>query len=181
MVSANSPAPNQVQNSVINALLEAFYDVLDLDGKRSLLDFAGLSELMDSRLPPRGTSNWGIFLKLLNAMRTLLQFSDRILFEIGRKFSIYLDPCGSSFPDFIERLNDQFHELELHITPHSRSEYEITVSASENRSALFSDTWMHYFYRGVFMEGLRKSIGGEIIVDNTQCDDNSLHIIVKSK
>ena len=52
MVSELAAAPHEVNNSVINALLEAFYDVLDLDGKRFILAAAGLETLMENKLPP---------------------------------------------------------------------------------------------------------------------------------
>ena len=73
---------------------KAFYDVLDLDGKRSILAAAGLETLMENKLPPDEFSSSSLLNKLLFSMRNLLQFSDRVLFEIGRKFSIYFDPWG---------------------------------------------------------------------------------------
>jgi len=71
-MSTQKSIKNGISNSVINALLEAFYDILDLDGKRSILCLAGLPQLMEAKLNSSGNSDWVIFEKLLDAMRNSL-------------------------------------------------------------------------------------------------------------
>ncbi len=179
MVSELAAAPHEVNNSVINALLEAFYDVLDLDGKRSILAAAGLETLMENKLPPDEFSSSSLLNKLLFSMRNLLQFSDRVLFEIGRKFSIYFDPSGSSFEEFIALLNNQFHDIQLSIAKVESDVFEINMQSIESKMSLFTDPWMRYFYQGILEEGLRKSIGGQISSELTGCDEECICFRVK--
>jgi hypothetical protein len=150
-----------VQNTVINALLEALFDILDLDGKRSVLEFAGLEQWLE-KLPQSGKSLWVDFLKLVSAMRTLLQYSETILFEVGKKFSIYLDPFGSSFPDFIKMLEQSLVDLHIEYQEISPLQYEITMKWTGQETDLLDDKWMQHFYRGIYSEGMRKAVGGVV-------------------
>ena len=119
MLNKSNASERVIQNAIINALLEAFNDILDYDGKRSILIFAKLEHWIDEKLPPTGTTSLKDFEKLIKAMRILLQYSENILFEIGRKFSIYLDPSGTSFKDFIVMLNRSLTDLEISFNPSS--------------------------------------------------------------
>jgi predicted hydrocarbon binding protein len=94
----------RVQNIVVNALLESFYDILDRDGKNSILRAAGTPELMDTQLDPRGWTDYAVFAKIIDAMNLLLQFSEYIAYEIGRKFAIYSDPSGNGIHAIVENL-----------------------------------------------------------------------------
>lgn len=94
----------RVQNVVINALLESFYDILDRDGKGSILRAAGLPELMDAHLDPKEFTDFRVFRKIIDAMNMLLQFSEFIAYEIGRKFAIYLDPTGTGIEAIIHNI-----------------------------------------------------------------------------
>jgi hypothetical protein len=169
-----------INNNVLNALLEAFYDILDLDGKRSILMLAHLPGLMDTKLPTNGTTNWEIFEKILEAMRMLLQYSDKILFQIGRKFSIYLDPYGSSFDEFIMKLNTWLDEVDLTIQSQSPQSYIVTCIAKK-ASYLLTDEWMKFFYEGIFVEGLRKAVGGDITAEMVECTSTMLRFEIKSQ
>lgn len=159
MVIALDHSDRVVQNTVINALLEALFDILDLDGKRSVLEFAGLERWLE-KLPQNGTSSWEDFLKLISAIRTLLQYSDSILFEVGRKFSIYLDPFGTSFPDFIRLLEHSLVDLHIEFKEIVPLQYEITMKWTGRETELLDDKWMQHFYRGIYSEGMRKAVGG---------------------
>ena len=141
---ANNTSEYIVDNAVINALLEAILDILDKDGKRSILKFAGREDLLTEKLPP-GTSSREEFIKILEAMRVLLEFSSQILFEIGRKFSVYLDPFGSSIKDFIIILNKSFISPQFHIKFASDRELDISIQLLEGKSKLLTDTWIGYF------------------------------------
>jgi hypothetical protein len=179
MVFQITPPIRQVNNKVINALLEAFYDVLDLDGKRSILTIAGLETLMETKLSPNGTSSSKILDKILLAMRNLLQYSDRVLLEIGRKFSVYFDPSGSSFEEFINLLSSQLFDIEIEVTPLDDSQFTITMQSKGRKMALFIDPWMRYFYQGILQEGLRKSVGGTVTAEVTACSEEAICFNVK--
>lgn len=94
----------KISNVVLNALLESFYDILDKDGEISILRHAGFPELAQKRLNPGEMSSLEIFNQLINAMNDLLCFSTVILNEIGRKFTVYSDPCGSGIDGLIRNL-----------------------------------------------------------------------------
>ena len=96
----------RVQNIVINAMLESFYDILDRDGKNSILRAAGMPELVDAHLDPKGFTDFQVFQKIIDAMNMLLQFSEFIAYEIGRKFAIYLDPTGTGIKTIIHNLKE---------------------------------------------------------------------------
>ncbi|HMF31135.1 MAG TPA: hypothetical protein VKK79_06960 [Candidatus Lokiarchaeia archaeon] len=96
----------RVKNIVINALLESFYDILDRDGRNSILRAAGTPELMDAQLDPREYTDYEVFNKIIDAMNLLLQFSEFIAYEIGRKFAIYSDPSGNGIRAIIQNLQE---------------------------------------------------------------------------
>jgi hypothetical protein len=162
MLAESTSTHRTVQNAVINALLEALFDILDLDGKKSILMFAGLEQWIDQKLPTDGVTAWDDFLRLIGAMRMLLQYSDSILYEVGRKFSIYLDPFGSSVPDFLNHLNRSFVDLEITYEQPNNHEYLILMRWDGRDSDLFDDKWMQCFYQGLFTEGMRKAVGGNV-------------------
>jgi predicted hydrocarbon binding protein len=103
---AESPPPPRVQNIVINALLESFYDVLDMDGKVSILRAAGALDLLGESLNPREYSDYALLEKIVDAMNQLLQFSEEIAYVIGRKFAVYSDPTGSGIHTLVRNLKD---------------------------------------------------------------------------
>ncbi len=98
-----APIP-RVQNIVINALLESFYDILDRDGKNSILRAAGRSDLIDANLNPQEFSDYKLFEEIIDAMNDLLQCSEFISYEIGRKFAIYSDPSGTGIDTLVKQL-----------------------------------------------------------------------------
>jgi len=114
---------SRVQNIVINALLESFYDILDRDGKLSILRAAGHSELMDAHLDPQDFSDYRTFQRIIDSMNDLLQFSESIAYEIGRKFAIYSDPSGTGIETLIKRLKQWIQvdwDIEL-VSAHPKS------------------------------------------------------------
>jgi len=100
-----APIP-RVQNIVINALLESLYDILDRDGKNSVLRAAHRPDLVDARLNPLEFSDYKTFLQIIDAMNDLLQFSELIAHEIGRKFAIYSDPSGTGIETLVQHLKN---------------------------------------------------------------------------
>jgi hypothetical protein len=171
MLNNLKASEKKVQNTIINALLEAFNEILDYDGKRSILSYAQLEHWMNGKLPPSETSSLKDFEKLIKAMRTLLQYSQDILFEIGRKFSIYLDPFGTSFKDFIEMINRYISDLEISFKEVSPNVFDVILRWKGENADLMHDPWLLYFYEGALTEGMRKTIGGKVhmkVISNTK-------------
>lgn len=162
MLNKSNVSDESVQNVIINALLEAFNDILDYDGKRSILAYARLDRWTDGKLPPNGITPLNDFIRLIKSMRILLQYSQDILFELGRKFSIYLDPFGSSFKEFIIMINRYIHYLEISFKEVSSDVFDVSLEWKGESSELLHDPWLTYFYEGALTEGIRKTIGGKL-------------------
>jgi predicted hydrocarbon binding protein len=95
-----------VKNRVVTALLQSYLDNLDYDGMKSILKEAGLIHLKDMRdVDPNGTIDFFSFKKIIAAQNCLLFDSNKLLFEIGKKFSFYLFPFGKKFDEIIEEIN----------------------------------------------------------------------------
>ncbi|MHA1733218.1 MAG: hypothetical protein ACTSU5_14820 [Promethearchaeota archaeon] len=94
----------KIQNTVLNALLESFYDILDRDGRDSILRYAGCPDL--DWLDPQSDSSLEVFKNIMSSMNELLCFSTVIMNEIGRKFTIYSDPRGSGIERLVDNLKD---------------------------------------------------------------------------
>ena len=165
----------EINSEVVNALLESFYDVLDRDGKRSILAFANLEhDLMDKKLPP-GTFPYSEFLKIIRSMKQLMAFSSSVMRELGKKFAIYLNPYGTDFHGFIEMLNTYFGHshfiLQIEDYPElGRKNFKVKL---ENCPFLEYDGYidgMCDFFEGMFSEGIRKSMGGTVNIERNRCE-----------
>ena len=96
-----------VQNKVITALLQAYLDILDYDGMKSILKEAGQLALKDRRdMNPKEYIDLIPFQKILSAQDVLLFNSFQLLFTIGKKFSFYLFPFGKNFKESIEEITE---------------------------------------------------------------------------
>jgi predicted hydrocarbon binding protein len=96
----------EIKNKVLTALLQAYLDVLDYDGLKSILREAELLELKDSRdTDPNKSIDFFSFKKIISAQNCLLFGCYNLLFEIGKKFSFYLFPYGKNFEEIIEEIN----------------------------------------------------------------------------
>ena len=96
-----------VKNRVVTALLQSYLDNLDYDGMKSILKEAGLIHLKDMRdVDPNGTIDFFSFKKIITAQNCLLFDSNKLLFEIGKKFSFYLFPFGKNFDEIINEINE---------------------------------------------------------------------------
>ncbi|MBD3352099.1 MAG: hypothetical protein GF364_11485 [Candidatus Lokiarchaeota archaeon] len=105
-----------VKNSLVNALLEAIFDVLDADGRKSIIQFANV-DITNEKLPSKGTTSFDDFIKLVNAMNFLLAYSKTVMYEIGRKFSFYFSPYGGTLSDFIDLIqNTLSNEMKTEIS-----------------------------------------------------------------
>ncbi|MFX1442911.1 MAG: hypothetical protein ACFFHV_05805 [Promethearchaeota archaeon] len=97
----------EVNNKVLTALMQAYLDVLDYDGLKSILREAELLELKDVRdIDSNKFIDFFSFKKIISAQNCLLFGCYNLLFEIGKKFSFYLFPYGKNFEEIIIELND---------------------------------------------------------------------------
>jgi len=97
----------EVRNRVITALLQAYHDMLDYDGMKSILREAGLLHLRNLRdFDPNQTIDFFTFQKIISAQNMLLCDCEELLFEIGQKFSFYLYPFGKDFEEIVEEINE---------------------------------------------------------------------------
>ncbi|MFX1389038.1 MAG: hypothetical protein ACFE9Z_03130 [Promethearchaeota archaeon] len=95
-----------VKNKVVVALLQAYHDVLDYDGMKSILREAEMLHIKDIRdKDPNDKLDLFSFKKIISAQNCLLYESTDLLFEIGKKFSFYLFPFGKSFEEIINEVN----------------------------------------------------------------------------
>ena len=96
----------KVHNKVLIALLQSYLDVLDYDGLKSILREAELLELKNlDDINPNSHMDFFFFKKLIAAQNCLLYESNKVLYEIGKKFSFYLFPYGKKFEEIIEEIN----------------------------------------------------------------------------
>jgi len=161
-----------VKNNVINALLEAMYDVLDSDGRLSIIRYANLEHLKN-RLPSDGDSPFEDFLKLLSSMNFLLAYSPKVMYELGRKFAFYFSPFGSHIMEFVDLLVDSlYQEIQFDVNYPKENEIEICLTSCpfcRGMSALNSHPQtVEYncdFFSGVIYEALRKSAENDYIIE----------------
>jgi len=96
----------EVKYRVVTALLQAYHDVLDFDGMKSILREAEMLHIKNIR-----EENQDLYLdlfsfkKIISAQNCLLFDSSMLLFEIGKKFSFYLFPYGKKFEEIIHEIN----------------------------------------------------------------------------
>ncbi|TFG05198.1 MAG: hypothetical protein EU539_09625 [Promethearchaeota archaeon] len=96
----------EVKNKVLTALFQAYLDVLDYDGLKSILREAELLELKDTKdADPNKSIDFFSFKKIITAQNCLLYGCYNLLFEIGKKFSFYLYPYGKDFKEIVGELN----------------------------------------------------------------------------
>jgi len=118
-----------VKNRVVTALLQSYLDNLDYDGMKSILKEAGLIHLKDMRdVDPNGTIDFFSFKKIIAAQNCLLFDSNKLLFEIGKKFSFYLFPFGKNFEEIISEINELIlTDWKVEITEKSNNLFVVKV------------------------------------------------------
>ena len=96
----------EVKNKVVTALFQAYQDVLDYDGLKSILKEAELLDLKNYKgADPDESLDFFSFKKIITAQNCLLYNCNDLLFEIGKKFSFYLFPFGKKFEEVVEEIN----------------------------------------------------------------------------
>ena len=95
----------EVKNRVVTALFQAYLDVLDYDGLKSILKEAGLLELKNNKgIDPDETLDFFSFKKVITAQNCLLYNCNDLLFEIGKKFSFYYFPLVKNLRKLLKKL-----------------------------------------------------------------------------
>ena len=96
----------EVKYKVVTALLQAYHDVLDFDGMKSILREAEMLHIKNIREEDQDRFlDLFSFKKIISAQNCLLFDSSMLLFEIGKKFSFYLFPYGKKFEEIIHEIN----------------------------------------------------------------------------
>ncbi|MFX1343818.1 MAG: hypothetical protein ACFFBC_07315 [Promethearchaeota archaeon] len=96
----------EVKYKVVTALLQAYHDILDYDGMKSILKEAEMLHLKNIREEDQNRFlDLFSFKKIISAQNCLLYDSSMLLFEIGKKFSFYLFPYGKDFEEIISEIN----------------------------------------------------------------------------
>jgi hypothetical protein len=96
----------EVKYKVITALLQAYHDILDYDGMKSILKEAEMLRFKNIRDEDQNQYlDFFSFKKIIAAQNCLLYDSTMLLFEIGKKFSFYLFPYGKDFEEIISEIN----------------------------------------------------------------------------
>lgn len=149
-----------VKNKVIVALLQAYHDILDYDGMKSILKEAGMIHIKDIRdKNPNDTLDFFSFKKIISAQNCLLYDSSDLLFEIGKKFSFYLFPFGKSFEEIIDEINSSIiADWKVSIIENNENEMFISV----DRCIFCSEIGVPCdLFKGFLVNSLQKSLPSE--------------------
>ena len=119
----------EVKYKVIIALLQAYQDILDYDGMKSILKEAEMLHLKNIRdEDPNQSLDFFSFKKIIAAQNCLLYGSSMLLFEIGKKFSFYLFPYGKNFEEIIQEINSAIMtDWKVEIVDNTQNEINIQV------------------------------------------------------
>jgi hypothetical protein len=149
-----------VKNKVVVALLQAYHDILDYDGMKSILKEAGMLHIKDIRdKNPNDLLDFFSFKKIISAQNCLLYDSSDLLFEIGKKFSFYLFPFGKSFTEIINEINSSINtEWKVRITENNENEIIIFV----HKCIFCSEIGVPCdLFKGFLVNSLQKSLPSE--------------------
>ena len=92
---------------MVTAFLQAYLDILDYDGMKSVLKEADLMNIKDSRdVDPNDSIEFVSFYKIIDAQNLLLFGCYRLLYEVGKKLAFYLFPYGKDFEEIVEEITD---------------------------------------------------------------------------
>ncbi|MFX0105154.1 MAG: hypothetical protein ACFE75_06660 [Candidatus Hodarchaeota archaeon] len=152
-----------VKNKVIVALLQAYNDILDYDGMKSILKEAEMMCLKDIRdEDPNGMLDFFSFKKVISAQNCLLYDSSDLLFEIGKKFSFYLFPFGISFEEIIDEFNSSIiTDWKINILENNQNQITIQV----HRCIFCSEIGVPCdLFKGFLVHSLEKSLPSKVRV-----------------
>ncbi|KKN46547.1 hypothetical protein LCGC14_0671910 [marine sediment metagenome] len=152
-----------VKNRVLTALLQAYHDILDYDGMKSILKEAEMLHLKDIReKDPNGSLDMFSFKKIISAQNCLLYDSNILLYEIGKLFSFYLFPFGKGFEEIIKDLNTSITtDWRVEIIKNNNNEITIQVDKCIFCSEIGIPCDM---FKGFLVHSLEKSLSSEFKV-----------------
>jgi predicted hydrocarbon binding protein len=174
-----------VKNKVVVALLQAYHDILDYDGMKSILREAGMMHIKDIRDEnPNDTLDFFSFKKIISAQNCLLFESPDLLFEIGKKFSFYLFPFGKSFEEIISEINSSIlTDWKVSLIENNQNEITIRVDHCIFCSEIGVPCDL---FKGFLFNSLQKSLPSEHnIIYTREIDDvenpehNSFYVKLK--
>ncbi len=162
-----------VKNKVIVALLQAYHDILDYDGMKSILREAEMLYIKDIRdEDPNDTLDFFSFKKIISAQNCLLYDSSDLLFEIGKKFSFYLFPFGKSFEEIIDEINSSIiTDWKVNILENNQNEITVQV----HRCIFCSEIGVPCdLFKGFLIHSLQKSLPSDhrVIYERDEEDIN---------
>ena len=119
----------EVKFKVITALFQAYHDVLDYDGMKSILKEAEMPHLKNIREEDQNKYlDFFSFKKIIAAQNCLLYDSSMLLFEIGKKFSFYLFPYGKNFEEIVSEINSAIiTDWKVEILENSKEQIIVSV------------------------------------------------------
>ena len=172
-----------VKNKVVVALLQAYHDILDYDGMKSILKEAGMLHIKDIRdKNPDDLLDFFSFKKIISAQNCLLYDSSDLLFEIGKKFSFYLFPFGKSFTEIINEINSSI-DTEWKVSIIENNVNEITIFV--HKCIFCSEIGVPCdLFKGFLINSLQKSLPSEhkvILEDDIEDIKNPQHNSFKVK
>ncbi|MGV9173159.1 MAG: hypothetical protein ACOC35_11405, partial [Promethearchaeia archaeon] len=146
-----------VSNKVLIALLQAYHDLLDFDGMKSILKEAEMPELTDIRkIDPKQTVSFFKFKKIISAQNMLLYCAHDLLFQIGIKFSFYLFPFGEGFEYIIKQIDKMIDtNWDVKILEKKKNSFTVQVRNCIFCSGTGVDCSLFY---GFLVDSLQKSL-----------------------
>lgn len=147
----------KVSNRVVIALLQAYQDLLDFDGMKSILKEAELPELIEIRkINPKKKMSFFSFKKIISAQNMLLYCASDLLFQIGVKFSFYLFPFGEGFEYIIKQIDKLIKtNWQVKITEKNQKSINLKVKNCVFCSEMGVDC---SFFYGFLVNSLQKSL-----------------------
>jgi len=152
-----------VKNKVVIALLQAYHDILDYDGMKSILREAEMIHLKDIKdKNPNDTLDYFSFKKIISAQNCLLYDSSKLLYEIGKKMAFYMFPFGKEFEEIIEEMNSSIiTDWKVEILDNSKNEITVQV----DRCIFCSEIGVPCdLFIGFLVHSLQKSLPSEQMV-----------------
>ncbi|MFO8020548.1 MAG: hypothetical protein R6U96_18140 [Promethearchaeia archaeon] len=146
-----------VSNKVVIALLQAYHDLLDFDGMRSILKEAEMRELIPIReINAKEKISFFKFKKIISAQNMLLYCATDLLYQIGLKFSFYLFPFGEGFEYIIKQIDKLIKtDWIVEIVEKRRNFFKVKVRNCVFCSEIGVDCSLFY---GFLVDSLRKSL-----------------------
>lgn len=152
-----------VKFKVVTALLQAYQDILDYDGMKSILKEAEMLQLKNIRDQDQDRKlDFFAFKKILSAQNCLLYKSSKLLFEIGKKLSFYLFPYGKNFKEIVKELENLINtDWSVEILESTQDFFSVRV----NKCVFCTEIGVPCdLFKGFLVNSLEKSLPSEFRV-----------------